>query len=574
MRVQGSASILSILLILTMSEFSWANPNSMRPPIYSLDNNSVDVANGGYFFSEDVLDSPGEQRLGVVLRTGKQGWIDPRFDNFNFSAAKSTVVSISASDGNQTYTFGTLYATGPIKDGYGLGALLTLPTATAPMTLITPTGSKIEYGTVVFTGTSGESFVTKITYPDGYEVRIDRENVSSPGSQVFNATRVLQVRDNRGFALDYDYSSSFPWDVPVKVTLFNRAFRSCPVSANPCVGVGARPVANYSYVYGTNSDGTGPVIKKISMVTSAGKKVEWNWFNASRVTSVTYTDTPGKNVIVNYEAVLDPAIFIGLVNDKGSWSYNKSSLPNNMNLMQVVRNGVPFQNFEFSNNGRVYKWTDPNGRTTNYSFDSFLRPIKVLFPEGNYSTYAYDTRGNVISQIDKEKPSSGIAQRSRTAVYPASCSNTLTCNQPTSVSDFNGNLTDFTYAPEHGGVLTKSSPAADGVRPVVRNTYVQRYAWVAGPSGGYVKESSPVWVLNQTKTCLTTSTIGDTCSGGAMDEVVTTYDWGPDSGPNNLLMRGVTVASRGEVRRTCYTYDEDGRRISSTTPRAALGACQ
>ncbi|NCP12216.1 MAG: hypothetical protein GW859_09770, partial [Sphingomonadales bacterium] len=57
------------------------------------------------------------------------------------------------------------------------------------------------------------------------------------------------------------------------------------------------------------------------------------------------------------------------------------------------------------------------------------------------------------------------------------------------------------------------------------------------------------------------------------DEVVTDYDYGPNSGPNNLWLRGVAVTADGTTLRTCYGYDANGRKISETQPNANLGSC-
>ena len=67
--------------------------------------------------------------------------------------------------------------------------------------------------------------------------------------------------------------------------------------------------------------------------------------------------------------------------------------------------------------------------------------------------------------------------------------------------------------------------------------------------------------------------MGSACSGGSADETVTAFDYGPDSGPNNLLPRGQTVAASGVTLRTCYGYDGDGNKISETSPNANLSAC-
>ena len=59
----------------------------------------------------------------------------------------------------------------------------------------------------------------------------------------------------------------------------------------------------------------------------------------------------------------------------------------------------------------------------------------------------------------------------------------------------------------------------------------------------------------------------------AGDEAVTTYDYGPGAGPNNLWLRGIVVTAGGVSRRTCYTYDHRGNQLSATSPLAGLTSC-
>ncbi|KTW09723.1 hypothetical protein, partial [Sphingomonas sanguinis] len=104
----------------------------------------------------------------------------------------------------------------------------------------------------------------------------------------------------------------------------------------------------------------------------------------------------------------------------------------------------------------------------------------------------------------------------------------------------------------------------------------QRYAWLSNGGGGFVRASSPVWLLSQERTCRTSATQGNACAAGSGDEVVTTYEYGPDDGSvgNNLLVRGIAVTADGRTRRTCFGYDGQGNRIWETKPRAGLGVCQ
>jgi hypothetical protein len=87
-------------------------------------------------------------------------------------------------------------------------------------------------------------------------------------------------------------------------------------------------------------------------------------------------------------------------------------------------------------------------------------------------------------------------------------------------------------------------------------------------------------VRTATSSCRTSAATGDPaapCAAGAADEVRIGYDYGPDSGPNNLLLRGMTVTAHDGIGivtlRTCYGYDARGRRISETRPNANLTSC-
>ncbi|MBB4100054.1 hypothetical protein [Sphingomonas kyeonggiensis] len=234
---------------------------------------------------------------------------------------------------------------------------------------------------------------------------------------------------------------------------------------------------------------------------------------------------------------------------------------------------------------------DPLGRKSSFGLEAVSGPwgsyildttIKsVARPEGNYETYAFDARGNITGKTVKAKPGSGLADLVTGAVYPASCGNTKTCNKPTSVTDPRSNATSYTYDATHGGVLTETAPAdANGIQAVKRYAYAQRYAWIKNASGGFSQAASPVWLLSEERSCRATATVGNACAGGAADEVIVAYDYGPSTGSvgNNLLLRGKTVTAQdsdGAIRslRTCYGYDRDGNKIWETSPRAGLAAC-
>lgn len=219
-----------------------------------------------------------------------------------------------------------------------------------------------------------------------------------------------------------------------------------------------------------------------------------------------------------------------------------------------------------------YQWTGANPNA-NYIGRNHL-VANFTAPEGNKTEYAYDGRGNVTEMRVKSKTSSGLTDIVFTATYSATCVNEKTCNKPTSMTDAEGNTSIFTYSIDHGGILTKVGPSVNGVSPATKYYYVQREAWLK--SGiGYAKTGEPIWLLTEERSCRTTALnlSNGTCASGNNDLVTTTYDYGPDSGPNNLWLRGTAIAADGETLRTCYSYDEFGRKLSETQPKAGLVSC-
>jgi RHS repeat-associated protein len=91
------------------------------------------------------------------------------------------------------------------------------------------------------------------------------------------------------------------------------------------------------------------------------------------------------------------------------------------------------------------------------------------------------------------------------------------------------------------------------------------------------KDSNAIWVLHTESYCISGAPNGNTTPGAECvqpnDEVDTTYEYDPDSGPNNLLPRGKAVTFGGVTQRTCYGYDSQGNEIWETSPNANLSSC-
>jgi YD repeat-containing protein len=203
-----------------------------------------------------------------------------------------------------------------------------------------------------------------------------------------------------------------------------------------------------------------------------------------------------------------------------------------------------------------------DGSAVDFAWSVGNQPATVTTPLGIKTQYAYDSRGNLLS-VTRNPANSSAPVIVQSATYPTTCSNMKTCNKPTAAIDGNGNQTDFTYDPSHGGTLTATLPGVAGGRPETRYTYVQRKAWYRGTNGVMAADPNAIWVLSTESFC----------AAGSSCMTVTTYDYGPDSGPNNLLVRGKAIGADGTTLRTCYGHDPQGNKIWETSPNAKPSSC-
>jgi hypothetical protein len=214
--------------------------------------------------------------------------------------------------------------------------------------------------------------------------------------------------------------------------------------------------------------------------------------------------------------------------------------------------------------------TDGLNRTSYFSSNPLDEVSGVTLPEGNGQTLSYDSRWNVQYVYDTPKTNSGVAQLVTQYIYWPDCTNTPQsyCNKPSAIIDRRNNRTDFTYNPQ-GQILTLTGPAdSSGLRPITTYGYTFRTAYIKDANGNTVAAGTPISMLTQKIVCRSQQN----CVGTA-DAVVTTYDYGPTTGLNNLLLRGVAVTADGQTRRTCYGYNYFGEKISETRPMAGLASC-
>jgi YD repeat-containing protein len=430
----------------------------------------------------------------------------------------------------------------------------------------------------------GKGVVTSARYPSGRTVTMHYATDPSTG----RATRLMAVTTNDGLQFRYVYSQDSRL---ISVTAINNAVDFCAPLAASCSLTRTWPTTTYTYSVPASGQ------PKIFTVTDSDGRVTRythdpsyrvvgvKWPSSASADNLTYTYCDNSCYTLSQNgSVVYPDMIAQVSRDGQTWSYNfqngsqwsasrysSISPVGGQKVAHITTVYAPQTVFvtpawHMSNEDNDVWYMDPTDYTG--------RVTAVFHGQGGAEYYGYDVRGNVTQITKNPRGGSDEQQIILKAGYQSSCANFLVCNKPNWVTDGNGNQTDYTYDASHGGVLSVTGPPdADGVRPQTRYTYSQRYAWVKSSSGAYVRAPSPIWLLVTESYCRSSSYTGGGCGAGSTDEVVTTYDYGPDSGPNNLFLRGMAVTADGQTLRTCYGYDPSGNRVSETAPRAGLTAC-
>jgi YD repeat-containing protein len=437
-----------------------------------------------------------------------------------------------------------------------------------------------------------------VRFPDG-ETWTYRYNDVQYASPICHAkvSRIRSIVSSRGYAIQFDYAADPASPVSsqnaiqdfvtiVRATAYNKAAVHCDEAAlASCASVRALSSA-VTFVYDQGS-------RRVSITMPNGEQIELSFtlYGTLNLTGVTRPGGVSRTMTYTEYGEQDGPTYRSLnsLSEGGrTWGYGYSPNDSGRSSSTSVNDpGGAVTHYWFTG-GIPYMILDPLGRQTQVDYDGYMRLHRRRYPEGNEVTAAYDSRGNLNLVRHIPKPGSGQPVLEASATFPPSCTavDRRSCNRPSSVTDRNGNRTDYTYSPEHGGILTETGPAVAtrqhdnsfaSVRPQKRYDYAQRHAWIANGAGGHVRAATPVWLPVRERHCRTTPAAGSGCAGGAIDEVVTDYDYGPDVGPNNLSLRGIAVTADGGsglvTRRTCYGYDAAGNRISETEPNANLASC-
>jgi len=525
------------------------------PTIETVDANGVDLSSGSL-----VLKGPS-----IAIGTAASGMSFSRAGTT--FAGDSTRGTVTTNGSTSTVTLGAasedfILSGGVYTPRIPYGSTLSL--SSGIWTYTTRDGTVATFSTAMTAQVqrwTAAANITSLVRPNGeqltYNYRQTTVCVDTPsGCQYATAIRQQSITSSLGWQLQLQYALDnagnvvqlSSWFNMNKVVLFNLGTDYCSPQANGCTPAGA--------------------------------------FQSLAISGTSYTDTAGRTTIWSSTAVRFP----GHTSDDITFAYD-----GNNRVQSVTKAGVT-TTYGYSddtvNNVRtttvtdalshqwIYKFdltnfllksrTDPLSRTTSQTYNASLQLYQVIAPEGNYVQYAYDSRGNRTSVTNVAKSGSGLANIVTSAVYPSSCSNAKTCNQPTSTTDANSNVTNYTYDANSGGVATVTLPAptTGAVQPQTRFTYSPLQAYYKQSSGGSPAASGQnVYLPTAISQCQTLSS----CAGAA-DEVKTTISYGPQtSGTANNLLPVSTASGDGTGALTAtaaFTYDGYGNVLTVDGPLA------
>ena len=454
-----------------------------------------------------------------------------------------------------------------------------------------PQGTEYTYRIEESTAHARSHDLEKIKYPNGYTLTLQR-NLGDNAYQ--------NVSSNTGLQFKYIFLSH-SWKFPNYIYAVNNAVEYCSPTAASCSFEHDWPKVTYEWP--TNMPESIRNWATVFKVTDAGGRVSeyhhstFGYGGGRKATRIVriksassesgettaqyfYANKMGHRQIgsmVGTTEVIEPAVLTRVEINGQSWSYGVDNV-------SCAAYGCAELNKTSNGHGAI-EWVKVNAlrgvptyikaadREVTLSGGYDNRVSSVSYAEGNRDAFTYDNRGRLIKQTRYPRLNSGLSPVVIEAKYPEGCPNPKTCNKPVWVSDAKGNRTDYTYHAQSGQVATVTLPPNEqGIRPQNRYTYQQKYAWYKDASGGFQQADSPIWLLVRESTCRTSAAAGNGCSAGN-DEVIKTYDYGPNEGPNNLFLRGVAVTTDGQTRRTCFSYDNYGNRIGETLPKAGLSRC-
>lgn len=473
-RLRSRVVLLSLTTALCTGLAAPAFADSPHP---NLDANGVDLTDGSYNLRLPIYSiGSGQAELALVAYTGS-------LDNWT-----NIVMNQSVSGGvtRLTFSLGTSFDTFTSADGYaastrGTGATVTVTGDTAIYhTLEGVTIAFANLNPPAFPGgssnfctsltTSNCAFVpTSIEGRSGMAVAFDwavepncaDQQEPDTGVACNEYWRLHSVSNDAGYAITWTYTNPTGSPVPAWFQKTTATFSNSVVS-------GTSPVVTYAYP----SSG-------VTTITTPGGKAWRITGSGNLVTAVSRPSASSDTTTVSYSTTT--GWVSSVANDGITTGYSRTL--SGTTATTVVTDALSHATTIVSDmtKFRPISITDALSRTTTMSYDSMGRPTEIAYPEGNKVQYAYDGRGNLTTTTRIAKSGSGLSNIVTSASFPSSCTD-ASCNEPTTITDALGNVTDYAYDGTTGLVTSVTAPAATSgaTRPQTRYSYAATRPPTAG----------------------------------------------------------------------------------------------
>lgn len=534
-------ALLASSALIASPALSQAVPNP--PQFLTVDKNSVDLVNGGLTFAmTEGSIGPASDPLTLERYWTPIGWTD----NWSGTLAKTSGTTIFITFGQTSDKF--VLTSGSWVSSKADGSTLTVNATGDTYTYTAGDGTIITYSvsydnsmihTMTVYGSSGCqtstatlcALPTQIVRPNGRTITLnwDVQVICTDAAECATAKmkfRLAGVSDNRGYGFSIVYADNTT-SVPAVAGWYRRTTTTFTNSR-----AAAPNTATVNYAYPSNS---------ITEVTDPGGRT---WRLTEGAGGLVGIRRPGSS-FDNITASLSGTA-LTLTADGVATTYDR--LVSGTTATTTITNALGKQKVAIAdlNVGRVTSIKDELNRTTSYLYDTNARQTRITLPEGNYTNYTYDARGNVTEVRKVAKPGSGLSDIVTSAAYSASCTNAKTCNLPITITDPKSNVTNYTYDSGHGGLLTvtRPAPSSGAVRPQARYSYTLQ-------NGEHLLAG-----MSQCQT-------GSSCSGTA-DEI--NVSLGYDGSNNNLVTvtQGNGTGSLAATR--SMTYDSIGNLLTVDGP--------
>jgi YD repeat-containing protein len=529
-------SIVTALLASSALAPAAMAQNAPAPRFVSVDQNGVDLTSTLVTFSLEeggIGSGPGRVSMQRIWAQ-EAGWVDNWSGGlFERTVGGTTKTYIQIAGISDVFTkSGSVYtsdnAAGSSLQIAGSNYVYTASNGTK----ITFSPSNIDATAGVCPGANAGTcqIPVEIKYPSGLKFTLTWHAYSQ-------YRRLVSVASSAGYSLSIVYIAGDPASGAPPTDWYRRSSVTFSNAANP---PSPAPVINYAYPNATTLNVTDP----------ANRTWVFTLDGSGRLSGIRRPGSGSDNIAYGYNT----SFVTSATTDGLATTYTLVNNPLTGQRFVTAQNPLNQTTVTSSptTGGRPTSFRDELNRTWSFQYDSNDWLTKATAPEGNYTQYAYDSRGNVTTSTNVAKSGSGLSNIVTSASFDGTCANVVKCNKPNSTTDAKGNVTDYTYDTTHGGLtsIKLAAPSVGADRPEARFSYTQMTS----------QQGDLVYMLTGTSTCA--SGTSPSCIGTASEKKASaTYN-------SNLLATSTSLSdgTNALVAASSMTYDPRGNLLTVDGP--------